>query len=214
MPTNLLSLPLLSVTFETATNESWRDGVAFATAGSVAPYANSGNTGSGTVSSASVTAGAYIGDYTVTMTGPTTFGFQIRWLHHRYGCDRRVVFCVRHVPHRNVGGDPFAAGDGFTLTVLPQPIDLTGIRFVMQMRTASASAQILISGDTNDGTLVNGETNGVLGIAIPQSEMARVPVSAAGSPYVLDIVGIADGDQLRCVTGTNTVVLGITIPAC
>jgi hypothetical protein len=111
------------------------------------------------------------------------------------------------------GTSPFVAGDIITLNVLPQPIDLTGIRFVMQMRTATPSAQILVSADTNDGTLVNGGTSGVLGLAIVASTMATVPISPDNTPHVLDVLAIADGDQRQCITGTNQVVAGITFPA-
>lgn len=216
MATNILSLPLVQVAFTTATNESWRDGVQFATAGSAVSTATAGNTGNGQVAGLSVAQGAYIGVYTLTMTSASQYqvtdpdGYLIG-----SGAVGAVFSASGLFLTLNAGSVPFATGDSFAVTVLPQPLDITGIRFAMMMRSdaSETSARILVSADTNLGTLINGGQSGVLGINIAMSVMAGIPVSADGSPYPLDIVAIADGDQRRCVTGTNAVVTGITTPA-
>lgn len=214
MPTNLLSLPLLTVTFQTATNESWRDGVAFTSAGSITSQKNAGNSGNGGLGGLTLALGAYIGDYILTLTGATTFRVADP---DGYTIGSGVVgvpFSASGIGFTlNQGQTPFALGDGFTLTVLPQPLDITGIRFAMMMRRSAQDATILVSADTDTGTLINGGASGVLGWAVPVETMERVPVSGDGSAYVLDVVAMADGDQRRCVTGTNAVVPGITLPA-
>lgn len=213
MPTKILSLPLLTVTFETATNESWRDSVAFGTAGTITGYATAGNTGNGTLGALSVALGAYTGDYILTLTGPTTFRVTDPDGYTVGAGVTGVPFSASGIAFTlSAGTTAFALGDSFTLTVLPQPLDITGIRFVMMMRQTAGNATILLSADTDDGTLVNGGSTGVLGFAIPVETMERIATSPVGSPYVLDVVAIADGDQRRCVTGTNAVVPGITLP--
>lgn len=213
MPTNILSLPLLTVTFQTATNESWRDGVAFTSAGSITYQATGGNAGNGGLSGLAVSLGAYIGDYILTITGATTFRVADP---DGYTVGAGVVgvpFSASGIGFTlNQGQTPFVVGDGFTLTVLPQALDITGIRFVMMMRRSAQDATILVGADTDQGTLVNGGTSGVLGWAIPVEMMQRVAISSDGAPYVLDVLAMADGDQRRCVTGTNAVVPGITLP--
>ncbi|WP_449411102.1 hypothetical protein [Methylobacterium komagatae] len=225
MPTNLLSLPLLAVAVETATNESWRDAVAFAVAGTVTYTPTIGNTGNGTITYLTVTAGSPIGDYTLTLTGTMQYRFTDP---DGYVIGAGVIgqpFSASGVSLAlNAGTVPFVSGDSFTITVLPEPIDITGIRFVMQMRAAnvsaqglstntSASPQVLVQGDTDDGTMINGGSGGVLGLAIPHDVMANVPLTMTDAPHLFDIVGIADGDQRRCVTGTCAIVSGYTFPA-
>ena len=213
MPTNILSLPLLTVAFQTATNESWRDGVAFTTAGSITYQATGGNSGNGALANLSVSLGAYIGDYILTMTGATTFRLADP---DGYVVGAGVVgslFAASGIAFTLAQGQtPFVTGDGFTLTVLPQALDITGIRFVMMMRRSAQDATILVQADTDTGTLVNGGASGVLGWAIPVETMERVAISSDGAPYVLDVVALADGDQRRCVAGTNAVMPGITLP--
>lgn len=214
MATNILSLPLLTVTFRTGTNESWRDSVAFVTAGSITAFPTIGNIGNGTVTFLTVMPGAYIGDYALTMTSATQFRLTDPDGYLIGAGVVNVPFMASGINFTLAPGTSlFAAGDTYTLNVLPQALDITGIRFVMQMRAATPSAQILVSADTNDGSLVNGGMSGVLGLAVLAPVMATVPVSPDGSPHVLDILAIADGDQRRCVTGTCAVVPGYTFPA-
>lgn len=213
MPTNILSLPLLTVAFQTATNESWRDGVAFTTAGSITYQATGGNSGNGGLTGLGVALGAYIGDYILTLTSATTFRLADPDGYTVGSGLVGVPFVASGIGFTlNQGQTPFVIGDGFALTVLPQALDLTGIRFVMMMRRSAQDATILVSADTDQGTLVNGTTSGVLGWAIPVETMERIAISSDGAPYVLDVVAIADGDQRRCVSGTNAVVAGITFP--
>lgn len=213
MPTNILSLPLLQVAFRTATNESWRDGVAFTAAGSIAGYPTGGNTGTGILADLSVSIGAYLGNYLVTLSSATQYRVT--------DPDGYVIGSgIVNVPNTFsgvsltliAGSTPFAAGDTFTLVVLPKPLDITGIRFAMAMRATAGQATIALSADTLDGTLINGGASGVLGIAVPLSVMEKVATSPADVPYALDIVALADGEQRQCVSGTNAVVAGITFP--
>lgn len=212
--TNILSLPLLSVTFETADNEDWRDSVAFAAAGSVTGYATTGNTGNGGLFNLSIAQGAYIGDYVLTTTGPGTYRVSDPDGYTIGAGVMGVPFSASGLSFTLAAGSTaFDTDDTFTLTVLPAPLDITGIRFVLQMRRAAGVPTVVLSGDTTTNTLVNGGASGVLGLAFPLTLLSQIPANAVGQPYAVDIVAIADGVQRRCVTGTNNLVKGITFPA-
>lgn len=213
MTTNILNLPLLRAEFEVADNEGWRDGVAFVAAGSGIAYPAIGNTGNGIASAVSVTTGLTLGEYSIVLTGPSAFrvvdpdGATVGagTVGTPFG-QSGFGFTI------NAGTTPFAAGDTFVLSVLPQPIDLTGIAFSMQVRRISTSATVLISGSTVDGRLVNSGAAGLLTIAIPQAVLVRAGASPDNEPYALDILAQADGVSKRCLTGTLALLRGVTHP--
>lgn len=61
------------------------------------------------------------------------------------------------------------------------------------VRASAADLTIQLSLSTEDGTLVNGGTTGALTFAVPVAQMSRL---GAGS-YVLDLIAIADGQQIN-----------------
>lgn len=210
--TNLLALPLLFVTVETGNNESFRDAFAFQTASTLTGYQTAKNIGNGTLADLSVQPGAYIADYQLQLTGPDTF---------RVLNDDGAVFGLgrANVPFNEGGiaftvvrgGIGFAPGDTFTLSVQGAPLDLTGIRFRADIRRDQSAASVLFSVSTDTGGLVCDGPAGLVGFSVPHTTMLSVPPSPPDQPYGFDVIGDADGDQKRVVTGALTVVQGYTL---
>jgi hypothetical protein len=206
--TAILQLPLLQVAFETATNEDWRDSLAFATAGEIVGHAAPGNTGAGTLSGLAVTPGAYIGDYSITLTGPSAYRVTD-------SAGNIVGSGVLGVPFIRSGlsftlqpdGTAFVAGDTLILSVLTAPIDLTGIKFRMMVKETLTRASVDLDASTENGLIVNGGATGVLGLSIPAALMSRIPPGMV----VCDILAIGDGVVRRCVNGNINHVQGATI---
>ncbi|WP_267355587.1 MULTISPECIES: hypothetical protein [unclassified Methylobacterium] len=208
--TAILQLPLLQVAFETATNEDWRDGLVFATAGEVVGYAAPSNTGNGTLGDLATQPGAYIGDYSVALTGPTTFRVSDPDGYLLGSGLLGVPFTRSGLSFTLLAGAAaFVAGDQLIASVLPTPIDITGLSFRMMVKESLSRATIDLDASTANGMLVNGGTTGVLGLAVPQSSMLKMPPGG----LVCDILASGDGVDRRCVTGPINHVQGVTLPA-
>jgi hypothetical protein len=94
--------------------------------------------------------------------------------------------------------------------VPPPQLDLTGIRFEMEVRRAPTDHEVIIRASTDDGTLSIGEppNTGFLIININHLQMLQ---QVAGA-YVADIVG-TDQHSTRRVVGIDlTIANGITRP--
>lgn len=205
--TAILQLPLVQVAFETGSNEDWRDAVAFATAGQVTGHAVPGNVGTGALAALAVQSGAYIGDYVVTLTSPTAYritdpdGYEVGAGLLGVPFQRSGLSFIL-----NAGGTAFVAGDALVATVLPTPIDITGIAFRAQVRGSLDRATIDLDVSTAGNTMVNGGASGVMGFAVPWPLMARVPPG----DLLVDVLAMADGVTRRCLTGTINHVPGVT----
>jgi hypothetical protein len=68
------------------------------------------------------------------------------------------------------------------------PLDITGIAFHAQMRSAIRDAVIVLDMSTTNGKLQNGGANGRLTWAVPADDLKQV-----SGDYVMDILAIADG---------------------
>ncbi len=205
--TSILQLPLLQVAIETATNEDWRDGIAFATASEAEMYAAPGNTGTATLTALSVQPGASVGVHAVAMSDAANFQVS--------DPDGFVLGSgVVGVPFSRSGlsftlqssGAAFVGGDTLYIAVLPGPIDLTGLTFRLQIRTAPEQTRLFMDVSTAAGTIINGGVSGVLGLSVESAVMSGLPPGA----YVFDIVASGDGVDRRCVTGTINHVTGVT----
>src|SRR5262245_41086333 len=93
------------------------------------------------------------------------------------------------------------------------PISLDGIAFALECRRHVDDAEALISISTDpydDKTggdlIIEGDDENILHIAVPMSKMLRVPWGG----YVFDATGNADGMQRVILTGTLTVIEGVT----
>jgi hypothetical protein len=90
------------------------------------------------------------------------------------------------------------------LATPPNPIDLTGITFEMELRSvAQAATVVLLAATDNDFIRVAGNTWQLL---VPAPTMLLIPPAS----YVFDMLGFGDGYTRRLASGTVTVVLGVT----
>jgi hypothetical protein len=86
----------------------------------------------------------------------------------------------------------------------PQPIDLTGIEFEMEMRIVAQAATVVLRAATdNNLILVAGNT---WQFFVPAETMLLIPPAT----YEYDLLGHGDGYTRRLANGTVTVVLGVT----
>jgi hypothetical protein len=98
-----------------------------------------------------------------------------------------------------------------SLTFEPLPLDLTGIEFIANVRSAAGSNENYLTLQTADGSFVNGNAVGTLGFNILKATWDNIPVGS----YVIDIVAIADGHTINMFPeGPATLVLsqGVTLP--
>ena len=84
------------------------------------------------------------------------------------------------------------------------PIDLAGIWFALEMRTAPPAATVVLKATTDNGFLRTYSNTWQL--LVPAATMALVPPG----DYVFDLLGMADGQTRNLVQATVVVDLGIT----
>jgi hypothetical protein len=79
------------------------------------------------------------------------------------------------------------------LTFNPIPLDITGISFRAQVRAMAGGNDVYLDISTNDGTMINGGSDGVLLFKVPALSMMKID---AGS-YVMDILAFGDGNTMN-----------------
>lgn len=97
---------------------------------------------------------------------------------------------------------PFAGSGGAA-------IDITGIAFEMQIRSADDDTMIVLDLSTANGGLVAGGAAGTLQAIAPYAMTSQIPPGA----YLADIVATADGARVNCFPAgpaSVTVVAGVT----
>jgi hypothetical protein len=90
------------------------------------------------------------------------------------------------------------------LQVPPQPIDLVGIAFELEMRANPPDATVVLKCGTDNGLIVIYANTWQL--LVPATVMSLVPPAT----YVYDMLGTADGYTRILSSGIVTVVQGIT----
>ena len=96
-----------------------------------------------------------------------------------------------------------------TITFNPPPLDLSGIGFVSNLRTAPGSAQVFLVAQTGDGTMVNGATAGTLSWNVPGARMQNVPAGI----YVMGILAVDSTTRRELfptAPATVTVIAGVS----
>jgi hypothetical protein len=84
------------------------------------------------------------------------------------------------------------------------PIDLAGIAFALEMRSAPPAATVVLRATTDNGFIqVYANT---WALSVPAATMALVPPG----DYVFDLLGMADGQTRNLVQATVAIDLGIT----
>jgi hypothetical protein len=87
---------------------------------------------------------------------------------------------------------------GLRVTVLPPPLDLTGITFTSMLRTSISTATVLISMSTTNGLMTNGDQAGTFGWSVPAAKLPAIPgLLATGSASL--VVGIIATDSTGAI---------------
>ena len=206
--TAILQLPRLVIACATAANEDWRDGFTFDTAGEAVGYPAPSNIGNGYVSNPMIVPGAYVGVYVISLTGANAFLVSDPNGTFLGSCLVGAPWSRSGVTFNLISGSTaFVAGDTFEVSVLPGPVDLTGLTFEMDVRAGTSSNSYLYA-STENGWLVNGGASGALGFAVPQVEMIPLPPGT----LVADILAHGDGVTRCCAELTITHKRGVTAP--
>ena len=196
MPTNILSLPLISIEITTGTNEDWRDSIMFAAPSSPGePVALIGviTSGQATVTGLSSTSGL------VTGMGVAGVGIPAG----------ATILAITGATTLTLSANATATNIVAALTFNPVPLDLTGIEFRMTPRRDREDIEVAIEASTENERLINGGLGGQLGWLVPAVEMGRIRPAT----YAFDVVATADGATIKCVEGNLTVERGYTRPA-
>jgi hypothetical protein len=86
----------------------------------------------------------------------------------------------------------------------PNPIDLTGITFEMEMRTSPPAATVVLAASTTNGLIV--VYSNTWQFKVPAATMGLIPPA----PYVFDMLALADGTVRIIASGTVQVNQGVT----
>lgn len=200
MATQIGAIQARQVNFRIQANADWLDGLLLwqAQAGGTIPGIS--NVGNGTANVLAIDPGTALGAHTLsvsavtdgltyitvsdpagTVTGQGTVGLPL------YASG----ITVRASP----GAVAFAPGDTFAIGVLPGPIDITGLRFVLQVRASKASAVVLLEADSapevGNPMIATGGTSGSIAMAVPQEVLnaSRLGKLGAGN-YFYDIIAV------------------------
>jgi hypothetical protein len=93
------------------------------------------------------------------------------------------------------GQAALSAGDTFAVSIMPVPVDITGLQFDLDARESVGVASIALQA-TSAGvgpTIANGGAAGTIAMAVPRATMARVPVKADGYSYAINATDLATG---------------------
>jgi hypothetical protein len=206
--TNILNIPLLdgaNSSFTISNNAAWTDSIYFGAPGFGPPF---------TLAGCSIVTGSNIVTIpTLSSTSVLSPGMQVSG--------------TPGIPSASyVGNIPslttFTLVDGtgntlnatansieITITFNPPPLDLSGIGFVSNLRTAPGSAQVFLVAQTGDGTMVNGATAGTLSWNVPGARMQNVPAGI----YVMGILAVDSTTRRELfptAPATVTVIAGVS----
>lgn len=193
--------------FLTAQNSAWLDGLpilAQSGPGGVVP--GSANVGIGQLTVAGIDAGAKLGVHVVQITGIASGLTYLTVTDPDGDVTGRGVVGVALAAggiHFSLaqGATPFAVGDTFAVSVLPAPIDLTGLLFTLDARMSATSAAFAFQATSAgiDPTIAAGGVGGTLAMRLLKPAMAAVPPGAY--PYnILASDPVADPLGLSPVT--------------
>ena len=185
--TNILQLPRLGAqsSFALARNSDWLDTMFFAAPGSP-PSALSLTgaivSGSNTVTVPS-TAGLIPGMPIAPIPGVPAGAY--------VGVIASTTFTMVNLAGTAVNATVSDAEAQFSIE--PLPLDLTGIAFTAQWRSAVGGSEVFLTLQTADGSLVNGGPTGTLAFNVPESAFANI----IAATYVMDIIATADGHTIN-----------------
>lgn len=183
---NLALIQPRPITFRTSQNTDWLDGLPIiGQPGQGGIVAGSTNVGNGALVVASVAAGTKRGVHVVTITsvsgGLTRFTVSgPTGVVSAQGAVGAQIYAGGILLSLSQGATPFAVGDTFAISVLPVPLDISGLTFALDARAAKGSATVMLQAlsapkDGSTSTIVAGTTGGNVAMRVPRATMARCP---------------------------------------
>ena len=183
---NLALIQPRPITFRTSQNTDWLDGLPIiGQPGQGGVVAGSANVGNGALMVAGVSAGAKRGVHVLAITsvggGLATFGVtDPSGLVTGRGVAGVPVYAGGLTLGLSQGSAPFAVGDVFAVSVLPVPLDISGLTFALDARAAKNAATVMLQASSapSDGsapTIITGTTGGNLAMRVLRATMAACP---------------------------------------
>lgn len=199
MATNIGQIRARRFDFRTQANADWYDGIPIVKAGNGGVEAGPSNAGNGALALNGLDPDTPFGAHILTITkldaglarytveGPSG-------LVTGAGVSGLPVYVGGLTLQLAQGSTPFAVGDAFAVSVLPAPVDISGLILTLQARTSTQSANVALSGtsDTSDPsvlqTITNGGANGVAGMAFDRDSAAWRAFVPSVNPYAYDLL--------------------------
>ncbi len=183
---NLALIQPRPLTFRTSQNTDWLDGLPIiGRPGQGGVVAGSANVGNGSLAVSAVAVGAKRGVHVLTVTS-VAGGLTVYSVTNPSGAvTAQGVAGVAIVAGGigltlSQGATPFAVGDTFGISVLPVPLDLTGLTFALDARAAKGAATVMLQAfsapaDGSTPTIAAGTTDGNIAMRVLRATMARCP---------------------------------------
>lgn len=216
MPTQITAIQPREIDFRTQANADWLDGLIVWQAGAGGVVAGATNAGNGELVVASVVPQAFLGHHILSVT--SLDGVPRFTVEHPNGTVTAGVVGLPLVAGGISltllpGSRPFAVDDTFAISVLPVPIDLTGITFTYQARLTVSDPNVALAASSapSDGsapTIAVGTAGGEISMSVPRALMARSRFTP--DTYVYDILATADGRTVPAFFGTHEHRDGVT----
>lgn len=197
MATQISAIIPREIHFRTQTNVDWLDGLLVYAAGSGGVVAGATNVGTGTLVVNSVSPSTPLGAHIVTITsvgGITRLTTQDPAGNvTAQGAVGAPVYAGGITFTVTAGSKAFEADDAFAISVLPAPVDLSGLRGVLQARKTATAGGVAFSADSAplDGsvaTIALGGPAGTVAMSVPRAFMDANRFQPG--TYLYDIIAI------------------------
>ncbi|MCJ2021051.1 hypothetical protein MKK84_27125 [Methylobacterium sp. E-065] len=183
---NLALIQPRPITFRTSQNTDWLDGLPIVSQpGPGGVVAGSANIGNGSLAIVGVSVGAKRGVHVLVITGVAggLAAFTVTdpsGLVTGRGVAGVQIYAGGLTLALAQGSMPFAVGDTFAVSVLPAPLDISGLTFALDARAAKNAATVMLQAfsapaDGSVPTIVAGTTGGNLAMRVLRATMARCP---------------------------------------
>lgn len=217
MPTNILLIQPRRQDLRTSASEDWTDAFPLVQPGAAAIVAGAGNRGDGSLTISAVAPYVEIGPHVITITSVAS-GVCVFGLTNPAGAlvGRGLAGVAVTIAGLTIlltqGGTPFAVGDAWGIQPTPQPIDDTGIAYVLQVRQSQTSPVVTLEATSQPPggtlqTLFPGNGSGVPMLFVPAAMMA--PARFPPGPYVYEMLALADGRRKSVYFGNLEHVDGV-----
>lgn len=189
MASQIGAIQARQIDFRIQGNSDWLDGLLVWQAQSGGTIAGSANVGNGSANVLGIDPGSALGAHTllvsalgsgltyITVSDP--FGVVTG-----QGTVGLPLYAGGLTVRASAGSVAFAVGDTFAIGVLPGPVDISGLRFVLQVRIAKTSAVVLFEADSAPASgipmIATGGAAGSVAMSVPQSVLATSRLAATG----------------------------------